>query len=168
MLRRSRMHFLRSRQCIRPSRAFVAANRIRLLCKGRKSIARRCPRSPVPHRAPARTETTKSRRRAITAIPRRCSRAAGTAFLGHPIWPRLARRAYPCPGSSTPLSSERKRSITGSVRCISRISEADHFEIFCVGPPERYIMLQNRMSLAPAVGYSGVYGEFGPHSCRRR
>src|SRR5262245_51777856 len=59
-------------------------------------------------------------------------------------------------------------STTGSVRCISRISACVRFEIFHVGPADRYITLQNRMSLASPVGYSGVYGQFGPHSRRRR
>src|SRR5207237_9323166 len=64
--------------------------------------------------------------------------------------------------------SQRKTSVTESVRCISRISACARFEIFYVVPAGRYITLQNWMSLAPAVGYSGVYGKSGPHSRRRR
>jgi hypothetical protein len=76
--------------------------------------------------------------------------------------------AAPCPGPATSLSPKRKTSITGSDRCISRISACALFEIFYVGPAGRYITLQNGMSLAAAVGYSGVYGKSGPHSRRRR
>src|SRR5262249_55558451 len=47
---------------------------------------------------------------------------------------------------------QKKRSITGSVRCIPRISACVGFEIFLVGPAGRYITLQNRMSLASPVG----------------
>jgi len=53
---------------------------------------------------------------------------------------------------STSLSPKRKRSITGIVRCISRISACVRFEFFHVGPAGRYITLQNRMSLCPADG----------------
>jgi hypothetical protein len=42
--------------------------------------------------------------------------------------------------------------ITGGVRCIPRISACAGFEIFYVGPAERYITLQNGMLLAPADG----------------
>jgi hypothetical protein len=77
-------------------------------------------------------------------------------------------RACPCQGSSTSLSPKRKRSITRSVRCIWRISACVRFEIFHVGSAGRYIVLQNRMCACLAVGYSGVYGEPGPHSRRRR
>jgi hypothetical protein len=70
--------------------------------------------------------------------------------------------------AATSLSPKRKTGITGIVRCISRISACARFEIFYVGPAGRYITLQNGMSLASAVGYSGVYGQSGPHSRRRR
>jgi hypothetical protein len=82
--------------------------------------------------------------------------AARAAFLARPIRHRHG------------LLQKKKRSITGSVRCISRMSACGRFEIFHVGPAGRYIMLQNRISLASPVEYSGVYGKFGPHSCRRR
>jgi hypothetical protein len=65
-------------------------------------------------------------------------------------------------------SPKGKTSITGSVQCISRISARVRFEIFYVGPAGRYITLQNRMSLASAVRYSGVHGKSGPHFRRRR
>ena len=42
--------------------------------------------------------------------------------------------------------------ITGGVRCIPRISACAGFEIFYVGPAERYITLQNGMLLARPTG----------------
>jgi hypothetical protein len=134
-----------------------------LLDRDRSDVSQRCVRG-VP-KVPACTETSRLRRRAVAAIQRRCSTAARAA---RPVRPRLVRRACPCQGSSTSLSPKRKRSITGSVRCIWRISACVRFEIFHVGPAGRYIMLQNRMCACLAVGYSGVYGEPGPYSRRRR
>ena len=89
-------------------------------------------------------------------------RRRGTAF-GLPNWASAGSASMSLSGSAD-IS---KTSITGSVRCISRISVCAGFEIFYVGPAGRYITLQNGMSLASAVGYSGVYGQSGPHSRRR-
>jgi len=74
----------------------------------------------------------------------------------------VGKAACPCPGPSTSLSPKR-RSITGGVRCISRISARVCFEIFYVGPAGRYITLQNRMSLASLAAGIPIF-ERGEHT----
>ena len=67
----------------------------------------------------------------------------------------VGKAACSCPGPSTSLSPKR-RSITGGVRRISRISAWVCFEIFYVGPAGRYITLQNRMSLASLAASASI------------
>jgi hypothetical protein len=64
--------------------------------------------------------------------------------------PNLGRQcpSCPCPGSTDIASPKRKRSITGSARCISRISVSKCFESFHVRSPERYSMLQKKGCVA--------------------
>lgn len=69
----------------------------------------------------------------------------------------VGKAACSCPSPSTSLSPKR-RSIAGGVRCISRISACDLFEIFHVEPAGLYIMLQIGCVACLAVGYSGVHG----------
>jgi hypothetical protein len=95
----------------------------------------------------------------------RTPKSGAATWIFHPRTKAFGRAEH---SSQCSDLAQRKTSITGSVRCVPRISAWAVFEIFYVGPAGRYITLQNGMSLAPAVGYSGVYGQSGPHSRRRR
>jgi hypothetical protein len=119
------------------------------------------------------TRSPKSGHQVLVVGPLQPSRVAERGWRGRLFWP--AQPGFGWQGEHVLVrvhryrfSPNRKLSVTGSIRCISRISACVRFEILRVGRAGRYITLQNRVCACLAVGYSGVYGEPGPHSRRRR
>jgi hypothetical protein len=86
------------------------------------------------------TIATPASRASRSCLQRRSARAALICRTSTSI-----RAPTSLSGSTDIGSSKRKRSIIGSLRCISRISARNRFEIFFVRPSQRYSRLQNRM-----------------------